>query len=76
MNPLRENRDSASEAGTPAPITRKAAEARPAWERPVYFPEWKALLDLEAIEPATRARYARESIFYLSRCKAAQAGRV
>jgi len=39
------------------------------WRQPVRFPGWKAVLDLEPLEPFARARYAREIIFYLAYCK-------
>lgn len=52
-----------------AAITAKTGSPNPAWHRPVYFPEWKAVLDLEPLEPLTRNRYARSIIAYLAHCK-------
>jgi hypothetical protein len=62
MNPL----DRASDPGMPPPdpatITPKTGESGFSWERPVYFPEWKAILDLEPVDPLTRHRFARSII--------------
>ena len=35
----------------------------------MYFPEWRAILDLEPLDPLTRDRFARSIIGFLSHCK-------
>jgi hypothetical protein len=71
MNPLREIGSPGTGPSTPASITAKTGEENPAWEEPVSFPEWQAILALEPLDALTRARFARTIIVYLGHCKAA-----
>lgn len=50
-------------------ITTKSGDWNPAWQQPVSFPDWRAVLDLEPLEEATRARYAQSIIAYLGYLK-------
>ena len=62
--------ESGGDAVKSNPAAKTDEDLHPAWRQPVRFPEWKAVLDLEPLEPFARARYAREIIFYLAHCKA------
>jgi hypothetical protein len=59
MNPLDNAGHPASGPPDRAAITAKTRGASANWEKPVYFPEWRAILDLDPLEPHVRARYAR-----------------
>ena len=55
-----------------APITSKTGEVHSEWSQPVYFPEWRAILDLEPLEPHCREQYARAIIRYLAHLRTAR----
>ena len=71
MNPLHNAGDPATDSPDRAAITAKSRNPNPDWDRPVYFPEWRAILDLEPLEPHIRARYAGAIIRYLAHLKTA-----
>jgi integron integrase len=52
-----------------ATITTKTSEANPAWEEPVYFPEWHEILALEPFDALTRERFGKAIISYLRYCR-------
>jgi len=54
-------------AGTPAnpKITTNSGEGHPAWNDPVYFPEWHEILALAPLDAQTQARFAKAIIYYL-----------
>lgn len=72
MNPLNRNHPRSEKAPEPPFAAGKTGQENPQWELPVYFPEWSAILDLEPLEPQTRARYASAIIRYLGYLKNAR----
>jgi ABC-type cobalt transport system substrate-binding protein len=58
-------------AGTPAnpKITTNSGEGHPAWNDPVYFPEWHEILALAPLDAQTQARFAKAIIYYLGYCR-------
>jgi hypothetical protein len=52
-----------------ADITTKTGEANPAWEEPVFFPEWHEILTLEPLDALTRERFGKAIISYLRYCR-------
>lgn len=71
MNPLDDAGDPANDPPNRAAITAKTGDTNPDWKQPVYFPEWRAVLDLEPLDPLTRVRYAGAIIRYLRQLKTA-----
>jgi len=71
MNPLDQSDDAGDREPRPLPLSGKTGGGNPAWEQPVHFPEWQALLALEPLDPQARARFAHAIIRYLGHCKAA-----
>ena len=72
MNPLDQGCGPANRAPDGPAITTKTGDTASAWEQAVYFPEWRAILDLEPLEALTRARFARAIIGYLGHCRTAR----
>jgi integron integrase len=54
-----------------APTAMKTSNDNPAWEQPVYFPEWHEVLALEPLDAVVRARHKAAVIAYLWHCKKA-----
>jgi len=72
MNPLRAKTTSGPAPAPAAALPPKTDNGHPAWRRPVSFPEWQSILDLEALETHVRWRYAQAIIRYLHHCKEAR----
>ena len=72
MNPMQRSGPPGNEPSPVSTITAQTGRWNPEWEEPVWFPEWRRLLDLEPMDAVVRARFARAIIRYLGHCTAAR----
>lgn len=68
MNQNPENSPGA-ESSPSRTISTKKNDEPAAWRRPVSFPGWKAILDLEPLDPHVRHRHGQAIMRYLGHCK-------
>ena len=61
MNPMHDPGASGNDPSPAPQATGKTGHWNPAWEEPVWFPEWRRLLDLEPMDAAVRARFGGRS---------------
>ena len=70
MNTLQHNSalENVSTATRDAPT--KSSTANPSWSRPVSFPDWRSVLDLEPFDDQKKIQFVRAVIAFLAHCKA------
>ena len=69
MNDFPRNSQPGDNPGTTPEISTKTGEWKPAWGRPVSFPEWQEILAIEPLDAQTRMRFAQAIISYLRYCR-------